>query len=145
VSYSRRELSALIPLLATATTNRLSATTQALPSKVYEFGNLPVKTNPDTHNESRSVFDGLTHSGVNVEMHITTLMPGLMPHPEHSHDWEEMMMLQAGTLEVTIQDKKVRIGPGSVVYIYSNEQHGLKNVGDTPAQYFVLAIGRLKT
>jgi quercetin dioxygenase-like cupin family protein len=132
-------------MLAAMAANRANAALETLPSKCYEFSSLPEKTNPETHNETRSVFDGLTHDGVHLDMHITTLMPGLMPHPEHHHEWEELMMLQTGTLEMTIQGKKTRLGPGSVIYVYSNEQHGLKNVGDSPAQYFVLAIGRPKT
>ena len=56
-----------------------------------------------------------------------------------------MMMIKEGTLEVTILDKATKIGPGSVVYVHSNEKHGLKNVGDAPAEYFVLAIGQQDT
>ena len=142
---SRRDLTALLPALATFAAGRAQAAPQTLPSKCYEFGSLPEKVNPDTHNETRNVFDGLTHDGVHIDIHITTLMPGQMPHPEHHHEWEEMVMLQTGTLEVTILGKSCRLGPGSVVYVYSNEQHGWKNVGDVPAQYFVFAIGRPKT
>jgi quercetin dioxygenase-like cupin family protein len=145
MNYSRRELSALLPILTTLAASRATASPETLPSKCYEFGSLPEKMNPETHNETRNVFDGVTHDGLHLDMHITTLMPGLSPHPEHHHEWEELMMLQTGTLEVTIQGKKTRIGPGSVAYIYSNEQHGLKNVGDSPAQYFVLAVGRPKS
>lgn len=43
-----------------------------------------------------------------------------------------------------VKVKTERMGPGSV-FVYSNEEHGIKNVGDTPAQGFVLAIGRPKT
>jgi hypothetical protein len=48
---------------------------------------------------------------------------------------------QKGTLEVTIASKSTRLGPGSVARVHSNGQRGWKNVGNTPAQYFVLAIG----
>lgn len=139
---SRRQLSAMLPFLAALAAREGEAAGQMLPSKCYEFGSLPVKTNSETHNETRSVFEGVTHDGVHLEMHITTLMPGLAPHPPHHHEWEEMMLLQTGTLEFTIAGQSSRIGPGSVAYVASNDQHGLKNVGDTPAQYFVLAIGR---
>jgi quercetin dioxygenase-like cupin family protein len=145
MDHSRRELTALLPMLAALTAHRAEGALVTLPSKCYEFTALPEKTNPETHNETRNVFDGLTHEGVHIDMHITTLMPGQMPHPAHHHEWEELMMLQTGTLEMTIQGKQTRIGPGSVAYIYSNEEHGLKNVGDSPAQYFVLAVGRPKT
>jgi quercetin dioxygenase-like cupin family protein len=145
MNCSRRDLSALLPMLAAMAATRADAALPTLPSRCYEFASLPEKTNPETHNEMRNVFDGLTHDGTHIDMHITTLMPGLSPHPEHHHEWEELMMIQNGTLEMTIQDKKARLGPGSVIYVYSNEQHGLKNVGDSPAQYFVLAIGRPKT
>ncbi len=145
MNYSRRDLATLLPALAAAAAGPARAALQTLPSKCYEFGSLPEKTNPETHNESRQVFDGLTHDGTHIDMHITTLMPGQMPHPAHHHEWEEVTMMQTGTLEVTIAGKKSRVGPGSVVYVYSNEEHEWKNVGDTPSQYFVLAIGRPKT
>jgi quercetin dioxygenase-like cupin family protein len=132
-------------MLAASGFGRANAAPQTLPSKCYEFGRLAEKTNPENHNETRDVFDGLTHDGTHLDLHITTLMPGQMPHPEHQHVWEEVIFIQSGTLEVTIVGKKTRIGPGSVAYVYSNEQHGWKNVGDSPAQYFVLAVGRPKS
>ena len=113
-----------------------------LPSKTYEFTDLPVKTNLKTHGESRQVLDGLTHENFPIDLHITTLAPGEMPHPAHHHEWEEMIFIQTGTLEVNIKGSVTRIGPGSVAYVASNEEHGWKNVGDVASQYFVLAIGR---
>jgi mannose-6-phosphate isomerase-like protein (cupin superfamily) len=104
---------------------------------------LPVKKNGK--NESRQVFDGRTHSGFPVDLHLTSLAPGEAPHPPHHHVHEEMMLIREGTLEVTISGKSTRIGPGSVAYIASNEEHGLRNVGTTPAKYFVIALGREKT
>jgi mannose-6-phosphate isomerase-like protein (cupin superfamily) len=65
-----------------------------------------------------------------------------MPHPPHHHRHEEMMLIKEGTLEVTVSGKSTKIGPGSVTYINSNEEHQLKNVGDATAQYFVIEIGR---
>jgi quercetin dioxygenase-like cupin family protein len=136
MNHTRRDLSVLIPALFAAAGDNL------LPSKTYEFSSLPVKGNPATHNESRQVFDGTTHEGVSIDLHITTLAPGQMPHPAHHHEWEEMIFVQTGTLEVLIKGDVTRIGPGSVAYVASNEQHGWKNVGDVPSQYFVFAIGR---
>ena len=106
--------------------------------------NSAAKTDSKTHNEARQVFDGLTHSGVPLEVHITTLAPGQMPHAAHHHVHEEMIFIQEGMVEVTILDKSSRIGPGSVAYVKSNEEHGWKNVGDGPARYFVLAVGKEK-
>ena len=67
-----------------------------------------------------------------------------MPHAAHHHVHEELMFIQTGGLEVNIQGKISHIGPGSVIYVNSNEEHSWKNVGDVPAQYFVLALGREK-
>ncbi len=131
--YSRRELSLLLPALMAGENN-------VLPSKVYEFDLLPVKTNSKTHSESRQVFHGKTHTGCPLDLHITTLPPGQMPHPAHSHEHEEMMFIKQGTLQATINGHTYTAGSGSVIYVASNEMHGLKNVGDVPAQYFVLAI-----
>ena len=144
MTYSRRDLSLLIPALlgAAQADGQTDKQNNVLPSKCYTFDSLPVKANPQTHSVSRQVFDGYTHSGVHIDMHITTLPPGGSPHPPHQHVHEEMMMIQEGTVELTISGQASRIGPGGVAYVHSNDLHGLKNVGDGPAQYFVLAIGQ---
>ena len=138
MNYSRRDFGILLPALAVATV--ATAQTPALPSKTYAFDDLPIRTNG--LNKTRAVLDGSTHGGYPVEMHITELAPGLAPHPPHHHAHEEMIMIREGTLEVTISGTSKKLGPGSVAYVASNEEHGWQNVGTTRAQYFVLALGR---
>lgn len=135
---SRRDLGFLLPVLFSAAAE---AGNSMLPSKCYSFDSLPVEKNQKTGMEIRNVFRGETHAGCPVAMHISTLPPGQMPHPAHHHVHEEMMLIKEGTLEATISGQSTRVGPGSVIYIHSNDEHGLKNVGDVPAQYFVLEIG----
>ena len=135
---SRRDFVFLLPVLAAVGVT--TAQTPALPSKTYVFDDLPVRNNGA--NKSRAVLDGKTHGGFPVEMHITELAPGLPPHPPHHHTHEEMIMIREGTLEVTIAGRSTKLGPGSVAYVASNEEHGWRNVGTTRAQYFVLALGR---
>jgi mannose-6-phosphate isomerase-like protein (cupin superfamily) len=142
---TRRDLSLLLPaLLATADAHAEVPALPVLPSKCYEFDELPVKKDPKTGNESRQVFHGATHTGCPIDLHISVLNPGMMPHPPHHHAHEETMFIREGTLEFTIDGKVSRIGPGSVAYVASNEEHGLKNVGEVPARYFVLALGDMK-
>ena len=140
MNYSRRDLSFLLPAFLAA--DAAKAEDKALSSKSYAFDQLPLKTNPKTHNETRQVFTGETHNGYPIDLHITALAPGQMPHPQHHHVHEEMVFLQSGTLEVYISGQTSRIGPGGVAYVHSNDEHGWKNVGETPAQYFVFAIGK---
>jgi mannose-6-phosphate isomerase-like protein (cupin superfamily) len=137
--FTRRDLGFLVPLLAAVPAVAQGA---VLPSKCYAFDELAAKTNASNHMEIRDVFRGTTKTGCPLAMHISTLPPGAMPHPPHHHVHEEMMLIQKGTLQATIEGHSASLGPGSVVYINSNEEHGLKNVGDVPAQYFVVEIGR---
>jgi mannose-6-phosphate isomerase-like protein (cupin superfamily) len=136
---TRRELAALLPALAAAQTGA-PAPKSKLPSKPYLFEDFAVKES--NGNKSRAVLDGLTHTGYDVELHITELGPGLAPHAAHRHTHEEVVMLRSGTLDVTIEGKTTRVTPGSVVFVASNELHGWKNAGEAPAQYFVIALGR---
>jgi mannose-6-phosphate isomerase-like protein (cupin superfamily) len=135
--YSRRDLSLLLPLLAAA---RAGAQAAALPSKTYNFDQIPVHTSGE--NQTRPVLDGETHAGVRIELHETELPPGGAPHPPHHHVNEEMILIREGTMEVMISGRSARLGPGSVAYVASNEEHGWHNAGATRAHYFVLAIGR---
>ncbi len=138
MEYSRRDLS-LLTLFAAAAA-RVSAAESVLPSQMHRFEDLPVRASGKNH--MRAVLKGETHAGFPIEMHLTELAPGEAPHPPHHHVHEEMILIQSGTVEVTISGKKQNLGPGSSAYVASNEEHGWRNVGDTPALYFVLALGR---
>jgi quercetin dioxygenase-like cupin family protein len=141
MKLSRRDLAALVPALAAAQSAAPPAKDKAaLPSKAYPFQDLPVKVNGQ--NRSRDVFNGRNHAGYPVDLHITELAPGQAPHAPHRHAHEEIVMLQTGVMEVTIEGKVARVTAGSVVYVNSNEEHGWKNPGPERAQYFVIAIGR---
>lgn len=139
MEWSRRELCLMLPALVVGLGLEADAEDVALPSKAYPFENLPVRVNGE--NKSRHVFGGKTHTGFLVELHETDLAPGSAPHPPHHHDHEEIFMMREGTLEVTIEGKTSRIGPGSAAYVASNEVHGIHNPGPGHAQYFVFALG----
>ncbi|MGC9946201.1 MAG: cupin domain-containing protein [Bryobacteraceae bacterium] len=108
-------------------------------SKTYSFDQLPVHASGG--NQTRPVFDGETH-GVRIELHETELPPGGAPHPPHRHVHEETILIREGIVEATIAGRSAKLGPGSVAYVASNEEHGWHNAGTAPAHYFVLAIGR---
>lgn len=143
MDLTRRQLHALWPLVIAecAASAAKGASDALLPSRCYAFESLPAKIDPKTHAEFRQVFTGVTHEGYPIDLHITTMPPGQMPHAPHHHAHEEMMLIQQGKLEMTIAGKTCSVGPGSVIYVASNEEHGLRSVGDVAAQYFVLAIG----
>ncbi len=73
-----------------------------------------------------------------LEIHVTTLNPGLVSHPPHRHPNEELVIVDAGTVETLSGGRWKRLGPGSVIFNASNSPHALRNVGTTPATYHVI-------
>jgi XRE family transcriptional regulator, regulator of sulfur utilization len=88
--------------------------------------------------ELRSLVRKPTATLDELEMHITTLNPGLSSHPPHTHPNEELVIVREGTVEVLNGGTWKRLGPGSIIFNASNSPHALKNVGATPATYFVV-------
>ena len=142
MSISRRDLCAMLP--ATLFPSILPAQAAAsdlnvLPSAMYPFEKLTPRKSATT--EIRSVLKGHLLTSEALEVHETTLVPGGMPHPPHRHAHSEMWLIREGTVELTVEGKSAQMGPGSVGFVRSNDEHGIKNVGTVPATYFVVAIG----
>ncbi len=151
MSLTRRNLISLMPAvlaqsaLLASVLDTASATGKAgfqcapLPSAVYPFDGLPVHASHSA--EIRPILKGKLATGESFEVHETTLLPAGAPHPPHHHEHSEMWLIREGTVEITIEGKAHRLGPGSLAFVRSNEEHGITNPGDIPATYFVVAVG----
>lgn len=140
MSMTRRDVCSLLPaLLPLAGMPALAAQSETLPSAAFEFEKLPVVTHEKA--EFRSIMKGKLATGETVEVHETRLPPSGAPHPPHHHVHSEIWLIREGTVELTINGTKSVIGPGGLGFVRSNEEHGIRNVGSAPANYYVVAIG----
>jgi mannose-6-phosphate isomerase-like protein (cupin superfamily) len=139
---SRRDLCSILPAMALPSVFQVAAAVdqvEILSSDFYPFDKLPVRTANNA--QFRAVLKGMLATGEAVEVHETTLPPGGAPHPPHHHVHSELWLIREGTVELTLNGKTQLLGPGSVGFVHSNEEHGIKNHGEIPATYFVVAIG----
>jgi quercetin dioxygenase-like cupin family protein len=102
-----------------------------------------------------SIVNGVTTRGLQLEMHLSDLGPGLAPHPPHQNVKEEILIVIEGMLDVELFGKVreyglppekgggqvTRLEPGGVAYMSSNDMHGWRNPGTTTCRYMVLTIG----
>jgi quercetin dioxygenase-like cupin family protein len=123
-------------LSAAATWAMQTAGPAKLPSSVFDWTKLKVEQTQV--GQRRAVFDAPSATLDRVECHVTTINAGEAPHAPHKHLEEELIIIKEGTLEVMQKGDTVVAGPGTVIFEASNDLHGLKNVGDGPASYFVV-------
>lgn len=145
---NRRDLVASLPLLTAVLTTTASAHTAApdcketelTECKGFRFEDMPVRSS-STGAPTRQVMEGRM-PGLNiVEVHETTLRPGMAPHPPHKHADAEFFLVREGTVEFITDNAPMKLGPGSVAYCAPNKLHGIRNVGQTDATYFVMKVG----
>jgi quercetin dioxygenase-like cupin family protein len=135
MKLSRRELAALVPVLAVA---QQAPSRALLPSKVYHSNRIPYEG--DQKKKGRRFFYGSNRSGFNMEMHETILGPGIETHAPHKHVHEEIVIVLEGTMEAFIEGNTEIAEAGSVVYFASNQLHSSRNAGATPCRYYVLEL-----
>ena len=142
MELTRRELCLVLPGVLLPAFRGLDEPAQQappLPSTMYPYDKLPVQTSNDA--QFRAVLKGKLATGESLEVHETTLPLSGAPHPPHHHTHSEMWLIREGTVELTVNGKNYQLGPGSVGFVHSNDEHGIRNVGAIPATYFVVAIG----
>ncbi|CAM3541459.1 cupin domain-containing protein [Paracidovorax anthurii] len=72
-----------------------------------------------------------TFGSDNVTLALHRLMPGHEPLP-HSHPNEQVMYILAGLMDVHVDGRIVRLGPGGLLLIPPNAEHYGVVVGDEP-------------
>ena len=122
--------------IAGAAASRAAAPAATLSSTAWDWAALA--PTPTKVGEVRRVVDAPTPTLERLEMHITTLKPGETSHAPHKHPEEELIVIKEGTVMSLVGGQERRLGPGSIILQASNEMHGLRNVGDTPATYHVI-------
>lgn len=109
-----------------------------LPSSVFDWEEMDAR--PTRTGARRAIFDAPTVTCANLEGHVTTVNPGQASHPGHRHPDEELIVVKEGLVEATINGVAQSAGPGSIFFFASNDEHALRNAGDTPATYYVFRI-----
>ena len=85
---------------------------------------------------------GRTRCMSSITCHASVLSSGKTPHPPHSHDEEELLIMLRGSADIVIVDAHEvahtqTIVPGDFVYYSSRQVHTISNVSDDPAMYLM--------
>ena len=145
---SKRDLivSAITGVLTLSVVGLAQTRKPLMRSSVFEWSGVEVKQTKT--GARRDFFDSPTVTLDRLESHVTTINAGEAPHPPHQHPEEELIVVKEGTIEAMQNGVTKRVGAGSMIFEASNEPHGLRNVGETPATYYVIkwfSPGALKT
>jgi len=136
-------IKSIITLIFTAIAAGLNYSNNSMPeekhlqSKVYNWDYLEVEKTDS--GERRQVLDGPTGGFERLEIHATTLMPGMAPHSSHVHaDEEELIIVKEGTIKQTFGEESKILPAGSAVLALSGVEHGISNAGITQATYYIV-------
>ena len=142
MSMTRREICFLLPgFLPVAAELQTFAQDKSMASGAFSFDKAPLHV-ANNNAQVRMMLRGKLATGEGIEVHQTTLPPGGAPTATtHHHPHSEMWLIREGTIELTVNDKKYRLDPGSVGFVRSNEEHGIRNISTMAAVYFVVAVG----
>ena len=85
----------------------------------------------------RRHFGGSTTATADVLSGVVELKPGQEPHPPHTHPDEEFLYVIEGSGTWSLEGRTIPLKTGDVLYTAPNDEHGLKNTGDTTLRFFV--------
>jgi mannose-6-phosphate isomerase-like protein (cupin superfamily) len=136
---TRREFTLILLTILTAAGLAIQAQsdkTAGMTSIAMEWASIEAKTNAT--GSSRKFFEGPTDNLEVLECHASTLNPGATNHVILKRPNDEVIIVKEGTIEAYVNDKWVRVGPGSVIFNAANVPQSMRNPGDSPATYHVI-------
>jgi quercetin dioxygenase-like cupin family protein len=68
--------------------------------------------------------------GSSIEVFDTTGVAGGGP-PPHKHKWEEIYVVLSGAMDVLVDGKTTRLGPGEFAHVPADTPHGYTTLTDT--------------
>jgi mannose-6-phosphate isomerase-like protein (cupin superfamily) len=87
----------------------------------------------------RTFFDNIKESVFNYTRDITIPVGTIIGIHSHEND-EELFFFISGTGTVTVNDKKRKVGPGTLVLISQGHSHGIANDGETDLRFFAANV-----
>lgn len=89
-------------------------------------------------------YQGATANCASLSCHVSVLVPGHCPHPPHSHQEEEILLMLAGEADLLLPKLatgtptgQVRLKTGQFTYYPAYFPHTLKAAGSEPANYLM--------
>jgi quercetin dioxygenase-like cupin family protein len=133
---TRRDMTVALVSIGATLAATAFAQSNIMGSRAVDWGAVPVSQ--DGTHSVRHFFKAPTATLAELEVHVTSLPAGEMSHPAHKHHNEELVIVKEGTVEVLVNGRLQRVGPGSVIFNASNQMHSLRNVGNSAAVYHVI-------
>jgi mannose-6-phosphate isomerase-like protein (cupin superfamily) len=69
---------------------------------------------------------------------LSSVEPGKATHEPHRHPEDEFFFVLEGRAEFYLDGKTRVVGPQTSLYCPSNQEHGIRNAGDTTLKYLVI-------
>jgi quercetin dioxygenase-like cupin family protein len=123
-------------LPAVAAESAGGAPSEKLTSNVFAVDQLPATPTPV--GVRRPVFDAPTATVSQTHCHVTTLNAGASSGAPRKHVQEEIIVIKEGTVEAHWDGQSKVAKAGDVIFFAANAVTHLRNIGDTPATYYVI-------
>jgi mannose-6-phosphate isomerase-like protein (cupin superfamily) len=103
---------------------------------IRDWNDMEYKTN--ANGGRRDIMRQPVYALKELEIHTTQLREGLPSHSSHTHADEEIILVRFGRVEESINGKPFQCGPGSVLFLTNDDDHGIRNVGEGPCEYYAI-------
>ncbi len=114
-----------------------------LTSRVYPL-RVPLPADEEKGWRPHPIFKGSTADLRSLSCHVSTLIHDHCPHPPHTHEDEELLLLLAGEVDVILPDEqgreqhqRRRLKPGQFVFYPAHFAHTLQTVSEHAANYLM--------